>query len=76
MLYHVINDLLVVQISPVLFASLSFPFYFVAHFTNKQHIFIVTSKCGPLTPGLSEKPQIEIHVQKSGDEIIPEDKRF
>ena len=47
------------------------PSNFVAHFTNKQYIFINTSKGGPSTLGPSEKPQIEIHVQKSEDEIIP-----
>lgn len=40
-------------------------------FTNKQYIFITTSKGGPSTLGPSEKPQIEIHVPKSEDEIIP-----
>lgn len=46
------------------------PFYFVASFTNKYYIFIATSKNGPWTLGLSEKPQIEIYVQQLCDEII------
>lgn len=54
----------------VLLCSLP-PFYFVVHFTNKQYIFIDTSKAGPSTLGPLAKPQIEIHVQKSEDEIVP-----
>lgn len=52
----------------VLLCSLP-PFYFVVHFTNKQYIFIDTSKTGPSTLGPLAKPQIEIHVQKSEDEM-------
>lgn len=54
----------------VLLCSL-LPFYFAVHFTNKQYILINTSKAGPSTLCPSEKPQIEMLVENSEDEIIP-----
>lgn len=49
------------------------PLYFVVHSTNKQYIFINTSKGGPSTLASSEKPQIEIRVscRSSGRSYMP-----